>query len=101
MAGLYSTARWVRVARNQLQTHPLCRVCWDRGVITAAEVVDHVIPHKGDAVAFYMGELQSLCRPHHDRTKQQQEKRGYSSDVGDDGYPLDPKHPANQGARGE
>ncbi len=61
-----------------------------------ADVADHVIPHKGDEQLFWFGELQSLCKPHHDGTKQQQELRGFSSDIGNDGFPIDDQHPFNQ-----
>jgi 5-methylcytosine-specific restriction endonuclease McrA len=33
--------------------------------VTAANVVDHVTPHKGDWTDFITGELQSLCEPCH------------------------------------
>jgi len=36
-----------------------------RGIVTAANVVDHVTPHRGDWNAFVTGELQSLCEPCH------------------------------------
>ena len=34
-------------------------------------------PHKGD------GELQSLCRLHHESAKKREEARGYSTQIGD------------------
>ena len=39
---------------------------------------------------------QTLCEQHHNRTKKSIETRGYSKDVGPDGFPLDPLHPANK-----
>ena len=56
----YKTARWQRLRR--LQRHPLCKFCLERSIVTAANVVDHVTPHRGDWTAFCIGELQSLCR---------------------------------------
>ena len=38
----------------------------DHGVATPAVIVDHVVPHQGDYIAFWTGALQSLCKPHHD-----------------------------------
>jgi 5-methylcytosine-specific restriction enzyme A len=64
--------------------------------VTPATVVDHVIPHNGDPGGFWGGTLQSLCAPCHDDRKKQIEWRGYASDVGVDGWPTDPNHPANQ-----
>jgi len=39
---------------------------------------------------------QSLCKRCHDSTKQAEEKRGYSIHVDEDGWPVDPNHPANK-----
>ena len=59
-------------------------------------VVDHKVPHKGNHVLFYdPANLWSLCKAHHDSAKQQEEKLGYSTQIGDDGWPVCPKHPAN------
>jgi len=54
-----------RLRKLQLQRHPLCKFCLDRGIVTAAKVVDHVIPHRGNWNSFVTGELQSLCEPCH------------------------------------
>jgi hypothetical protein len=37
--------------------------------VTAANVVDHVAPHKGDWTEFVTGKLQSLCEPCHKSAK--------------------------------
>ena len=92
----YKTSRWQRLRRLQLQRHPLCKFCLERAIVTAANVVDHVTPHRGDWNAFVTGELQSLCEPCHKSTKREIELRGYRSDVGLDGYPTDPNHPFNR-----
>ena len=58
--------------------------------------VDHVVPHRGDRQLFWdANNLQSLCKPCHAGTKQAIEARGYDHQVGNDGWPVDPKHPAN------
>ena len=92
----YKTARWKRLRKLQLTQHPLCKFCLQRGIVTRANVVDHVTPHKGDWTDFITGELQSLCEPCHNSAKRQIELRGYSCDVGLDGYPIDPAHPFNR-----
>jgi len=33
----------------------------------------------------------------HDRSKRAEEGKGYLADVGMDGWPIDPNHPANRG----
>ena len=72
-------------------------MCEARGLVVAATVVDHITPHKGDLKLFWSrSNWQPLCKPHHDGAKQQAERRGYSPEVGADGWPVDVRHPANQ-----
>lgn len=66
-----------------------------RGVATAATIADHVTSHEGDWNAFITGELQSLCEPCHNSRKRLLDVDGYSSNIGADGWPTDPRHPAN------
>jgi len=40
----YRIARWRRLRKFQLIQHPLCQFCLERGIVTAANVVDHVEP---------------------------------------------------------
>ena len=54
---------------------------------------DHVEPHKGDQQKFFFGELQSLCKLHHEGAKKREDARGYSTQIGADGWPVDPRHP--------
>lgn len=92
----YWTPRWRALAAAQLRAEPLCSTCKARGRYTPATVCDHIEPHKGNETAFWCGPFQSLCKPCHDGAKQQAERRGYSTDVGPDGWPIDPRHPANR-----
>src|SRR5215831_13411504 len=78
----YKTARWRRLRKFQLMQHPLCKFCLQRGIVTRANVVDHVTPHKGDWTDFITEELQSLCEPCHNSAKRQIELRGYRFDIG-------------------
>jgi hypothetical protein len=91
----YGMQRWRKRARQQLREHPLCAMCLRAGQVEPACVADHVTPHNGNQRAFWFGALQSLCIAHHDITKRQEEIRGYASDVDAQGWPTDPKHPAN------
>ena len=63
-----------------------------------APEVDHIRDHKGDLALFLdLDNLQSLCAwPCHTKHKQAEERRGYGSAIGEDGWPTDPRHPANQ-----
>jgi 5-methylcytosine-specific restriction enzyme A len=91
----YNTQRWRRIAWHQLMAEPLCRFCAERGLAVPATVADHVEPHDGDLTCFWLGRLQSLCSTCHNKDKQLEERRGYRTDVGKDGWPIDPRHPAN------
>jgi 5-methylcytosine-specific restriction endonuclease McrA len=56
--------------------HPLCLGCGAVGRISATEVTDHVVPHKGDMVIFWdRTKWQPACRWHHDIVKQLLERR--------------------------
>jgi len=69
-------------------------MCTKQGRVTAATDVDHIEPHKGDEQKFWnQDNWQSLCGPHHDKDKRQEERSGYSTGFGSDGKPLDPKQP--------
>jgi 5-methylcytosine-specific restriction endonuclease McrA len=61
---LTARRRAAQTRRRKVQ-HPLCKFCLERGIVTAANVVDHVVPHKGDWTAFVTGKLQSLCEHCH------------------------------------
>ena len=77
---------------HQLQIEPLCALCKAEGRVTAATVADHFPAHNDDYNAFVCGPLRSLCAACHDAL-QGFVHRGYSLDIGVDGYPMDPAHP--------
>jgi len=96
---LYKDNRWRGkhgIRARRLAAEPVCRRCKQQGRITIATVVDHIKEHKGDPRLFFdYDNTQSLCAPHHDSEKQSEEARGYSTAIGEDGWPEDPRHPAN------
>ena len=60
-------ARWRQARRQFLQQNPLCQCCLGAGRFTAATVVDHLIPHRGDPYLFWDPEnWQALCKKCHD-----------------------------------
>lgn len=82
-------SRWQRARVGWLNSHPLCVMCERDGRITAATVVDHIVPHRiawalacGDAEAVATARArfwdrsnwQSLCAEHHDGAKQAAER---------------------------
>ena len=58
---------WRSARRLYLASHPLCTHCLDReNRTTAATVIDHVIPHRGDKRLFWdRSNWQPLCDRHH------------------------------------
>jgi 5-methylcytosine-specific restriction protein A len=59
-----------------------------------ATLADHITPHRGDWNEFRLGAIQSLCASCHKGPKDHLERYGFSAEVGEDGKPLDPNHPA-------
>lgn len=84
---------WQKARAQYLQEHPLCEMCQALKPprITAATVVDHRIPHRGDQRLFWdRSNWQPLCKPHHDGAKQSIEKTGRAPEqIGLDGFPID------------
>lgn len=86
----YGSRRWKARRLAQLQAEPLCAYCLREGKVTPAKVADHKTPHRGDEDLFWNGELQSLCKPHHDSDKQREERGGRPRvQIGDDGWPVE------------
>lgn len=84
----YSTARWQRLRNRTLLQHPLCAFCLRENRTTAATVVDHIIPHRGNQNLFWDdANLQSLCAYHHDNVKRREEM-GLIQTLDDEGYPI-------------
>lgn len=69
-------SRWTRTSIAFREKHPLCCCCEANGVIKAAEVVDHVVPHRGDKRLFWdRGNWQGLCNDCHNGPKKILESR--------------------------
>lgn len=82
--------KWQRERLSYLREHPLCVMCEKEGRITAAQVVDHITPHKGDhKLMWSRSNWQALCKPHHDRDKQMIDRGSHAPRViGVDGWPA-------------
>lgn len=91
---MYDTPRWRKLRDLVLLQEPLCRMCSAMGRVTMATVVDHITPHKGNQKLMWdRANLQALCASCHSGNKRMQEAHGYSQACGQDGLPLDQKHP--------
>lgn len=61
-------SRWNRARVRYLKEHPLCVKCMEEHRLVKATVVDHVVPHRGDAVLFWdESNWQPLCKACHDK----------------------------------
>lgn len=90
---LYDTSRWKKLRLLQLAAEPFCDKCKAKGLTVPAQVVHHVVPHKGNLFLFYCGKLQSLCKQCHDVITGRIEPHGFTNDIGSDGWPTDNNHP--------
>ena len=84
----YGTARWQRRRAEQLRYQPLCERCLAQGLTVRATVANHRIAHKGDPVLFWEGELESVCKSHHDRDIQREERGRPAQSLDSDGWPA-------------
>jgi len=58
--------RWQLVSRQFLKLNPLCVMCKESGIVTAATDVDHILPHRGNKELFWdQSNWQPLCKSHH------------------------------------
>ncbi len=90
-------ATWNKLSKAFRGRNPLCVYCLQIGKVTRSEVVDHIIPHKGNGELFYdQDNWQTLCKHCHDSVKAKEEARGYAVGSGADGMPIDPNHHWNK-----
>lgn len=96
----YKSKAWAIRKRDQRAAFPLCFLCEAEGVTRLMAIVDHHPRHNDDWHQFFHGPVRSLCKQHHDGQAQADEARGFSVQIGADGWPEDDQHPFNtQGAR--
>lgn len=85
--------RWQKARARYLQRNPLCAMCQRDGRITEAVVVDHIVKHDGDERLFWdESNWQSLCKAHHDITKQKEEATGHQIGCDANGFPYSRDH---------
>lgn len=59
---------WEKESKAFLRLHPLCVECEREGKYMPAQVVDHIIPHRGNKALFWdKSNWQPLCKHHHDQ----------------------------------
>ena len=71
----YNTHRWHKLAKAFIERHPLCEECRRKGIVKAAECVDHIDPWPiGKDYFFDTRNLQALCN-HCNNEKGNRDKR--------------------------
>lgn len=61
------TWAWQKARLRFLKSHPLCAACEKVGRVEPAEVVDHIVPHRGDISLFWDEDnWQALSKRCHD-----------------------------------
>ena len=101
---LYQTKAWQVLRRRVLLRdgyrcqHKSCGAMLKRGRTDAASaVVHHIVAHKGNLDLFFDYEnLISTCWTCHSGDIQRAEYYGFELDIGDDGWPIDPRHRGNK-----
>ena len=75
-------ARWRKARTLYLSQHPLCATCQRLGRTVAAQVIDHIVPHRGNRDLFWNERnWQALCKRCHDaKTVREDGGFGNSSD---------------------
>jgi 5-methylcytosine-specific restriction protein A len=59
--------KWRKARLHYLARNPLCVICDSNGIVRAANVVDHITPHKGNSGLFWDSRnWQPLCKMCHD-----------------------------------
>lgn len=102
---LYRDKRWYRLRQMALSRDQYrcarCQVLCVTGARYKQDRrlanVNHRRAHKGDPMLFYdLDNLETVCQGCHSKLIQKQERSGYHSAIGEDGWPLDPDHPINR-----
>lgn len=80
----------VKYRKAVRDSEPLCRKCAERGRVTVATEIDHIVP-LSEGGSNDRSNLQPLCKACHAAKTTRRPKHG----VDVNGYPLDPDHPWN------
>lgn len=87
---LITSRRWLAIRKHQLSEHPMCERCHEKGLLTPATCVHHIVPVESGGTMFGMAalcynpaNLLSLCQKCHNelhtelgsRSKQKQKRR--------------------------
>lgn len=86
---LYNNNKWKKARLEHLYEHPECAYCRARGMLSGADLVDHIEPHKGDEKLFWdRSNWQSLCWDCHSGEKQLEENGRRMMLFDENGVPI-------------
>ena len=77
----YNSWAWRKFRKSYIERNPLCVMCEAEGIVTPAQIVDHIIPMRQGGAKFDENNLQSLCKHHHD-VKSGKDRHGIPSKKG-------------------
>jgi 5-methylcytosine-specific restriction protein A len=77
---MYNSKRWKKIRKEHLEAYPYCANHLRQGVYVLATQVHHKVPHEGDPIKFFEGELESLCDGCH--TAETNKERAYGPQGG-------------------
>ncbi|MTI32806.1 HNH endonuclease [Xanthovirga aplysinae] len=63
----YQSSAWRRLRNAFIKDNPLCVECHAKGIVSPANVVDHIVPIRKGGAELNIKNLQSLCSPCHNR----------------------------------
>lgn len=72
----YNSWPWRKLRRKQLDKFPLCKHCYDKDIITAATVADHIVPINLGGESLNEDNLQSLCESCHNKKSASEARKG-------------------------
>jgi 5-methylcytosine-specific restriction protein A len=75
LADFYNSAAWRKLSLSFRIDNPLCIECAKKGIVSASQVADHIVPIKQGGDRYDRGNLQALCHSCHNR-KSAKEKGG-------------------------
>ena len=61
----YQSRKWRSLRSLKLEQNPLCEECERKGILTPAQMVDHIVPINKGGAPLDMSNLQSLCNKCH------------------------------------
>lgn len=61
----YQSTPWRKLRALKLKENPLCEECEQNGVLSPAQMVDHIVPINKGGAPLDMANLQSLCNACH------------------------------------